>query len=96
MPIQDQIKNKTGVFLKQNVSFFLFQIFFYFKIDEAGWVNKMWVIVLLVTAVISVTAYSCVNAIHYLLLQNASFPFPVGILYNFGDTGGTNVANFYQ
>ena len=22
--------------------------------------------------------------------------FPVGILYNFGDTGGTNVANFYQ
>jgi hypothetical protein len=23
-------------------------------------------------------------------------PFPVGILYNFADTGGTNVANFYQ
>jgi hypothetical protein len=22
--------------------------------------------------------------------------FPVGILYNFGDTGGTNVENFYQ
>ena len=22
--------------------------------------------------------------------------FPVGILYNFSDTGGTNVANFYQ
>jgi hypothetical protein len=26
----------------------------------------------------------------------ANVEFPVGILYNFGDTGGTNVANFYQ
>jgi hypothetical protein len=30
------------------------------------------------------------------LMIHTEGKFPVGILYNFGDTGGTNVANFYQ
>jgi hypothetical protein len=29
-------------------------------------------------------------------IEATLFKFPVGILYNFADTGGTNVANFYQ